>query len=467
MATRYVLFWFDVEDCTVPQSDDAARRLAEILASHGVRGTMKVVGQKARVLRQRVRYRVIDALGEHAIGFHSDMHGGRPQPAEYMAPLDWLEGQREFERRERRGVDELIDLFGVTPCTYGQPGSNWSPQVFPVLRAWGIPTYVSGYGYVGLHAQPFYYGGIVNTSHMIGTDRRGRDACHRFTLGFDLGTEEARARYRQAFDASYQALEDGGLISIANHPCQLVLQEWFSTRLKPNELQDAGYVHFEEFVRYVLSHDHVKTVTAADLPGLYPDRAMGRVFSAEELREMAAAVGHEVYFQERDGMAISAAELFGMFTRFLAQAIREDTVPPGAVCRYLDGPANRGSGQVETWFGADADDFRESVLETAEFIESHGRLPDDVWAGEMCGTVADWFCCAAQMVAHLVETGDMDRHVETQPARMRVDDHVDDDAARGGWQGAMLPQGIDGSKLLEQTKRQAWTLKPAILEDRL
>ncbi len=103
MATRHVLFWFDVEDCTVPQSDDAAKRIAATLTAHGVRATMKLVGQKARVLRERVRYKAIDALAEHAIGFHSDMHGGRPQPAEYMAPLDRLDGQAEFERRERRG----------------------------------------------------------------------------------------------------------------------------------------------------------------------------------------------------------------------------------------------------------------------------------------------------------------------------------------------------------------------------
>lgn len=176
MDTRHVLLWFDVEDCTVTQSDDAAKRLCQILTALDVRGTMKLVGQKVRVLRERVRYDVIDALAEHAIGYHTDWHGLRPQPAEYMGPLDWHEGQREFERRERRGVDEIGEMWGVTPVCYGQPGSNWSPHVFPVLRKWGIPTYVSGFGYVGLNAQPFYYGGMINTSHMHGREAKGREA---------------------------------------------------------------------------------------------------------------------------------------------------------------------------------------------------------------------------------------------------------------------------------------------------
>jgi hypothetical protein len=53
MATRYILYWFDVEDCTVTQSDDANKILGNILLKRGVRGTMKVVGQKLRMLRDQ------------------------------------------------------------------------------------------------------------------------------------------------------------------------------------------------------------------------------------------------------------------------------------------------------------------------------------------------------------------------------------------------------------------------------
>jgi len=461
MAKRYVLFWFDVEDCTVTQSDDATKRIAQILTRHGVRATMKVVGQKARVLRERVRYDVTDALAEHAIGYHSNWHGLRPQPAEYMGPLDWLEGGEEFARREAAGLDDLHDLFHQHPVCYGQPGSNWSPQVFPILRRWGIPTYVSGFGYVGLYAQPFYYGGMVNMSHLWGRDRRGREVGHAFGLNFELGTPGALEEHERLFAASYGALEDGGVISIMNHPCTLVLKEWFSTDLKPRELTEAGYEHFEAFIAHVLSHDEAQTITADELPALYPDRARDRVFGADELLALARAVGEEVNFQETAGMSLSAAELFGMFTRFLAHAIREGGRPAGAACRYLDGPA-RPAGDIVTGRALDAGDFASSVLEVESFVQANGRLPDAVSLGEKRVSVGDYHAALAAAVTHLVGQGTMPSEVRVIPAVNQVERHADEGAAHNAWASVMMRPGFSAPKLFEQARLQAWTLKPAV-----
>jgi hypothetical protein len=41
-----VILWFDTEDYLLPASDDAARRVAEILTARGIRGTFKVVGRR-------------------------------------------------------------------------------------------------------------------------------------------------------------------------------------------------------------------------------------------------------------------------------------------------------------------------------------------------------------------------------------------------------------------------------------
>lgn len=462
MAKKYVLFWFDVEDCSVPQSDDAAKRLCEILSSHGVRGTMKIVGQKARVMRDRVRYDAMDALTQHALGYHSNWHGGRPQPAEYMAPLDWLDGVAEFEERERQGFDDIISLFGRAPVTYGQPGSNWSPQVFPILRKWNIATYVSAFGYVGLHAQPFYYGGILNTSHMRGKDRRGRDVSHVFVLGFDLGTPEARDQYRTLFAESYNALEDGGLISIANHPCQLVLERWFSTDLKPRELTEAGYQHFDEFLSHVLSHDDVEAVTAEQLPDLYPDRAADRAFSLDELLSLARGVGDELHFQEFNGMGVSAAELFGMFLRFVARFAEAGSVPRGAVASYLDGPAFPAQDTI-TGFSITANDLAISAGATVRLVREFKRLPDRVAIGSRSITPGDYFLALADATAHIIEHAALPDKVALRPSVNRLDQYVDEDAARKSWSGAMMLPGFEAPKLLEQTYLQAWTLKPAIL----
>src|SRR5262245_23976 len=71
-APIYVTLWFDTEDYILPQSDTAAKRLAETLTRLGVRATFKIVGEKARTLERRGRNDVIAALKKHEIGYHSD-----------------------------------------------------------------------------------------------------------------------------------------------------------------------------------------------------------------------------------------------------------------------------------------------------------------------------------------------------------------------------------------------------------
>jgi hypothetical protein len=464
MSSRYVLFWFDVEDCTVTQSDDAAKLLAEILIRHGIRGTMKVVGQKARMLRERVRYDVIDALAKHAIGYHTNWHGGRPQPAEYLGPLGWEEGQAEFARREAPGLDDLRDLWGVTPVCYGQPGSNWAPQVFPVLRRWHIPTYVSGFGYVGLHAQPFYYGGMVNTSHMFGPDRQGRPVSHAFGLNFELGEPGVLDEHRRLFAQSFNALEDGGMISIMNHPCTLVLREWFSTDLKSPAQIAAGYEHFEEFIRHVANHPQVRCITADELPALYPDRANGRVFGREELLTLATAVGEEVYFQQQGNLALSAAELLGMFVRFLERELL-DGPAPGEVGVYLDGPAASPSATVrELCVSGSA--LAQAVLQAAAFLRRHGRLPDALTVAGQQVSLAAAYCGLARVVAGVIRGERWPHSLRLTPAGERLTEHVDEAAAHSAWRSVMMLPGFSATGLLEQARLQAWTLKPAILRPR-
>src|SRR5207302_11110671 len=51
----YVVLWFDTEDYILPQSDDAAKRLATFLTEQGIPATFKVGGEKARTLERRHR----------------------------------------------------------------------------------------------------------------------------------------------------------------------------------------------------------------------------------------------------------------------------------------------------------------------------------------------------------------------------------------------------------------------------
>ena len=463
MPNVYVLYWFDVEDCTVPQSDDANKRLANILAAHGVRGTFKVVGQKARLFRQRVRYDVIDALQKHTIGFHSHWHGLRPQIAEYLGPLDWHEGVAEFDRRETPGLMAVRRLFGQETATYGQPGSNWAPHVFPILRKWGIPTYVSGFGYIGLDCQPFWLGGILCTSHMYGQRLSGEKQGHLMGLNFELGKPGEIEKHKAKFTQSLEQLSaTGGLISIINHPCTLVLEQWFSTYLKPRELTEAGYAHFDEFVKWSVSHPNVKGTCAKDLLRLYPDRAQGRTFSRDEIRELAARLSGEIGFQRLGDVAVSAAEAFGLLVNGLGAYAASGGLPAGVeyapVYNQTRHPKSPGSVSV-SW-----PTFSEMTRKVMESVKRTGEVPNSVDFKEGSVAPADYMAAVARVLVKLLDGGKPPEKVDITPVERRFEAFVDEDAGRAAWKSVMMPPDFTAPKLIDLAKLVAWTLKPAILK---
>lgn len=461
MANVYVLYWFDVEDCTVTQSDDAAKRLGLILEKYGVRGTMKLVGQKARLLEQRVRYDVIDVLKRHDIGFHSNWHGLRPQIAEYLAALDWDEGVAEFERREWPGVYDVRRIFGTNPKTYGQPGSNWAPHVFPVLRRWEIPTYVSGFGYVGVDCQPFWYGGVLCTSHMYGKRFTGEEQRHLLGLNFELGKPGELEKHKVAFSRSLEQLSaSGGLISIANHPCTLVLEQWFSTYMKPRELTEAGYQHFEDFVKWSLSHPNVKPTCASELLRLYPDKAKGRIFTFDELREVAAKLREEINFLRFGEIVITPAEAFGMLVNLLADFIAKKAMPKEVRCEEIynpTAPPKSPSSDITVSWGA----FCAATQTVRDFVNRERRIPNHVQVGNAVIAPRDFLAA----VARIILSEKLPDTVQILPAVCKFEQYVDEAAARSGWKGAMLPPNFEAPKLIELAKLEAWTLKPAILSE--
>ncbi|HVB29076.1 MAG TPA: hypothetical protein VNG91_04625, partial [Terriglobia bacterium] len=214
----YVILWFDTEDYVLPQSDDAAKRIAEFLTSQGIQATFKVVGEKARTLERRHREDVIAALNKHAIAYHSNYHSWRVSPAEFEQPLNWQDGVQEFIRREQPGIDDIRRIFGRMPTAYGQPGSSWCPEAQPALRKMGIHVYLDDGDQVGLDGKPFWYGGILNIYDMkYINDFRPNDDW--------TNIAEVQANFKKAY-ANLSA-NGGGLISIYFHPCEFIHKEFW------------------------------------------------------------------------------------------------------------------------------------------------------------------------------------------------------------------------------------------------
>lgn len=463
MPQVHALFWFDTEDCMVPQSDDCAKRLALILEQYGVTGTFKVVGQKARVLEQRIRYDVIDVLQRHEVGYHSNWHGGRPQIAEYLAPLGFDDGAAVFDQRERPGLEDVRRVLGRPVWTYGQPGPNWAPQVFPVLRQWGIPTYISGFGYVGVDCQPFWYGGVLCTSHCYGERFSGERQQHHHGLNFELGREGELAKHQARFSQSVEQLKHtGGFISVLNHPCTLVLEEWFSTYLKSREETEAGYQHFEAFVKWALALDGVTTTSASKLGELYPDHAISHAFDHDELLAIADALSDEVCFVRVGEIMLSAAEACAVLVNALAGHLASGEIPREVPWRWVDHPRHHpptGAAPESVRYS----EFAGAALQLVRELGQRGRVPDLVQLPEGPIAPADFLTATARVVASLLRGDSPPDEITLHPAVKRFESYVDPQAAEGGWRSVMLPDGFTAPNLVELARLGAWTLKPAVL----
>ncbi len=471
----YVTLWFDTEDYILPQSDDAAKRVAELLTRLGIKATFKVVGEKARVLEQRGRKDVIAALKKHEIGYHSNYHSIHPTPAEYLQNADWDEGVAEFYRRELSGVKDIQRIFGVMPSCYGQPGSSWGPQSHAALKQMGINVYLDDSTHVGIDGQPFYYGGILNIFNMR------PNLCR-----MDLYGEGNVAKGKAQFMAAYEGLKakGGGTISIYYHPCEWVHQEfwdgvnfsrganperkdWKLPKTRTSEETEKAFRDFEEYVKFIKAQDNARFVTARELGELYQDRLLPKQqFSTDEVLLLARAVQKEITFQRIRDVSLSSADIFYLLTESLREALKNNSPPEiyGSVSYGPTRPYKPSLGRPPltsiTWDALMTASRDNSLYDISNLPNRH--IPNEVWIGADCISPEDYLATIAKAYEDLI-LGRKTNRLEIQRGNFTADKYVaDDDPKIFNW--VIHPAGFHAPKLMELAKLQAWTLKPALMK---
>jgi hypothetical protein len=467
-ARVYVLLWFDTEDYILPADDDASLRLADWLSREGVRATFKVVGEKARTLEKRGRADVIAALKKHEIGYHSNFHSTQPSPAMYLSGLGWDEGVAEFDRREGPGVEDVRRVFGQMPTCYGQPGSSWGPQAFGAMRNWGMKAYLDSGTHVGLGGKPHYYGGLLTLYQLEHTLRTG--------LG---GTNDLKQAEDRFLAARLKLLaEGGGVISIYYHPCEFVHKEfwdgvnfrrganpprekWKLPPVKTAEESQTAYETFEGYVRFIKRFPEVRFVTASEAVELYRDRARGRAFPPADLKAVAAAVGDEVTFQARGDHALSASEVLVLLNQYL---VEQTAGRPPAVVELKttpDGPSSPPPPLADPVI-TDWSQFTRTAADVSGYLARHGRVPSTVWLGSVPVPPEAYLAALARAVGPMLDGKPAPDAVTITPARFAAAKYVADDSPRlWGW--VIFPPGFRAPAMMELAKREAWTIKPAVL----
>jgi hypothetical protein len=469
-ARVYVVLWFDTEDYILPASDDAALRVAEFLSGEGVKATFKVVGEKARTLERRERKDVIAALKKHEIGYHSNYHSVQPSPAMYLSTLGWDEGVAEFDRRERPGYDDVKRVFGQAPSCYGQPGSSWGPQVFGAMKRWGMPVYLDAGSHVKLDDKPYYYGGVLNLYKLA----------HQLRADLNKPSELPAAEDRFLSARKRLLDEGGGIISIFYHPCEFVHKEfwdgvnfrnganppreqWKKPPQKTPEETRVSYEVFENYVRFLKRFDDVSFITATQAAKVYHDKAQGRKFTEDDVKALAAGVGEGVSFQKRGDYALSASEIFALLNEFVAAKASGGGAPDLDLKGTPDGPSSPVTPLAEA-VTTDDSQLARTAVDVADYLKKHGRVPTSVWLGSTAVPPESYLRALAEVVPVLADGKPLPKTIEVKPARFASAKYVADDDPKALWGWVIFPKGFRAPALMELAKREAWTLKPALLD---
>jgi hypothetical protein len=386
----------------------------------------------------------------------------------YLSNLGWDEGVAEFDRREGPGRDDVQRVFGVAPTCYGQPGSSWGPQSYGAMKKWGMEIYLDAGLHVQLDDKPHYYCGMLNLYKLAHLTRA--------SLGGPKDLEKAQERFLEARKALLE--EGGGIVSVMYHPCEFVHKEfwdgvnfrkganppreqWKLPQEKSSEESKAAYEVFEGYVRFMKRFPEVRFITASEAAKLYRDSARGRRFPAAELKSIAEAVGDEITFHKEKDYTLAASEVFFLLNTYVAGRSKGGKVEGLDLKETPYGPTGSPPEQAEA-VTTDWSQFSRTSADVADYLKKHGRVPGTVWLGSEAVTPEAYLRSLALVARDLLDGKEPPATIEVKPAKLAAAKYVSaDDPKLWGW--VIFPPGFKAPAMMELAKRQAWTLKPALL----
>jgi peptidoglycan/xylan/chitin deacetylase (PgdA/CDA1 family) len=467
----YVALWFDTEDYVLPQSDDAAKRIAETLTRLGVKATFKVVGEKARVLEQRGRKDVIAALQKHEIGYHSNTHSQQPTVAVYLQHAGWEDGAAEFYRREAQGVRDIERIIGVTPVCYGQPGSAWAPQAYPALKRMGIEAYVDEADHVGVDDQPFYYGGMLNVFKM-------RSTLARMDLGKPENLAQAQAKFRKTVESLRS--RGGGTISIYYHPCEFIHREfWDAVNFKrganpprgewkapqtqsPVEIE-RNFRDLEQYVKFIQGQPGVQFATVAELKRRYADRSLTHEFAPDEILTIARSVQREITFQPLRDFMLSGADSFWLLNEAFLSSAGGEKRPLKLQSIYGPSRSFAPAAGAAALSAVKPEELRQAANQVSQYCRAHGRMPDEIWIGARSFSPQDYLATLGAVLERGMSAEAGSKGIPVRRGNFTAERYVAEDTPKL-WDWPIFPEGFHAPGIMELARLQAWTLKPALLQ---
>ena len=444
---------FDVEDLIAPESDDAVLWLAQGLQEHGLTGSFMIVGEKSRLWERRGRRDVIEALKAHHLSYHSTWHSVHPTTTEICQERDFREGMDAVWEWDYQCWQDTERILGRPLIGWARTGSSWSPSIMGLM---GKKGRVYAYSFVRLpgHNVCWYAGCLGFHGEGVG----GFDHTFYDDALFEKRLSDVKRDVDQFFASDHRGAT--WLCFFMCHPTRVIHTEfwdavnfakganpprdqWRPARRHSDSLIPTMQRNYRRLCEYLRNDSRMEIVGLGDLAWRYDSQQPSATHL--ELQEIAQRIADErqVLFTDH----FTAGEILLM----IAQALDHpaERYPRPAVY----GPLRLPPVSARTTFPHD------NLIEAARQVTLAARssyLPASVEvAGAPVGIGTLFVAFAEALLGQDPATG------PAEAPYPPVADTIAAEAERGirGW--IIHPDHMDLTRLLEQTRLQSWTLKPA------
>jgi peptidoglycan/xylan/chitin deacetylase (PgdA/CDA1 family) len=454
---------FDVEDYISPESehiDDIPKWLAQIMTEEGVTGTFFVIGEKARSLEKRGRRDVIAAMAKHDIGSHTNFGSIHPTVTEELEKADWAGGVRKMLEQESAGFRELRRIFGLPAVILARHGGSYGPQLVDALGKMGA-AYQGSPAKLPGHDVVWFCSALNFSAQYSGFD----DAYYRDEL-FEPVFDKLKN------DLPGLARTSDVLALFAGHPTKIRAEEfwdlnfyygkntapadWVMPRLRPAETIGTALKNFRRMMKYIRSRDDIQITNYRTLIPLYA-RQKGSV-SAGELADIASDALRTKKLAPTDDF--SPAEAFAALAKSIA-AYGKNGLPQSLVVTHPLGPLEMPPTQPEGG-RVRQEDVRMLAAEAVKAIDKSGGLPASLNLGH--GKIGTGSLFGLFSAAYLDLAKRKPRSEYAIPAfepYPRTNEAAIIAEVEGYKTWPVHRRDLDMSKIVELTRLQLWTLKPA------
>jgi peptidoglycan/xylan/chitin deacetylase (PgdA/CDA1 family) len=461
----FLVVTFDTEDYISPESegiDDIPKWLAETMTDEGVTGTFFVIGEKARSLEARGRRDVIAAMARHDIGSHTNRGSIHPTVTEELEQAGWDDGVRLMRDQESAGLKDLARIFGIPVRTLARHGGSYGPQLVAALGSLGAGYQGSPASLPGRDVVWFCNALNFSNQYAAGFD----DAYWRDDL-FEPLFAKLKAELPEVIRKSQVIALFGG------HPTKIRAEEfwdlnfyggkntpageWTMPRLRPRETMATAQKNFRRMMRWLGGRDDIEITTYRALMDVYGRQK--EIISRDDLRAIARRALREKRLAPSEDF--SPAEAFAGLAGAISAARWNGTLPADQPAVHPLGPKERPLVRPET-----ARVTYEEAMALAQAARDHiaatRALPASLLSGGARLGTGSLFALFCDVFLDL-DTGESHAAYEVPgfEAYPSGDEAKITAEIEGYKTWPVHRPDLDMSRLVELTRLQLWTLKPA------